>query len=138
MADLGLNEKLKEFFETSSFTKFLTGFINVPAAKRALTANQWLGFVSQLLSLKWLNQIDSMVIIHVPESLLFKNSQWGNTLLNNQGLLNTTDYVNIIMLGNYVLQRLSATASQNECCSPSPLLQNWCLYLASTKTFYYA
>lgn len=32
MADLDLNEKLKEFFETSSFTKFLTGFINVAAA----------------------------------------------------------------------------------------------------------
>lgn len=42
MADLGLNEKLKEFFETSSFTKFLTGFINVLAGNRALTANQCL------------------------------------------------------------------------------------------------
>ena len=107
------NSEWESVFETSQFTKFLTGLINVPTAKRALTANQWLCAVSQLLTLKWPNQAPSMVIIHVPSPLLFKNARWGNKLSNNQGLLkhNTADYINFIMLAKYVRRCKSLTAS---------------------------
>lgn len=62
-----------------------------------LAAYQWLYFVFQWLSLRWLNQTDSRVIIHGPDPLLFKNLWGGKKLSNNWGLLKTTDYVHTKM-----------------------------------------
>lgn len=54
MVDLALNGKLKAFLKHLNLTSSWLD-LNIFAANRALTANQWLCFVSNLPSLKWLN-----------------------------------------------------------------------------------